>query len=111
MNQNPTIDQMNEAIALFEGRTFYGHTINNFGGNTGNALPEMKYHSSWDWLHGAWDKFKALNFVGHPLVGDFMAHLDCISQYMAFRAISETHLAIFKAIQWYNKQQSNEIPS
>ena len=37
-------------IAEFEQREFYGKTIDKFGGNTGNELPEMKYRLSWDWI-------------------------------------------------------------
>lgn len=41
----------NISIADFEQRKFYGkHTIDKYGGETHNALPEMKYHESWDWL-------------------------------------------------------------
>lgn len=108
MINEPTIEQMNEAIARFMG----GSSVKEHGGkryvyypnSCAKDVSELKYHSSWDWLHKVWDKFRVMNFIGHPLVSDFMAHLDRISQYMAFRTITETHTAIYIAIQWYNKQ-------
>lgn len=49
MKENEIIEG-NKLIAEFDKRLFYGHTIDKFGVGTGNALPEMEYHSSWDWL-------------------------------------------------------------
>lgn len=44
------IQESNKLIAEFEGRLFNGHHISKFGGDTCNALPEMKYHLDWSWL-------------------------------------------------------------
>jgi len=125
MSNEPTIDAMNEAIAVFDGWRFIkgdpNHKCNFCFAGDEPCIPAMdrflkdsdmrfrchfQYHSSWDVLHQAWDKFKALNFIHHPNVSDFMAHLDRISNYMAFRTIEETHEVIFKAIQWYNNQST-----
>ena len=51
MTNKEVIDAGNILIAAFEGRKFNGrYTIDKFGGDTCNSLPEMKYHTSWDWL-------------------------------------------------------------
>lgn len=57
------IEQSNILIAAFEKRLFYGkHTIDKYGGNTANALPEMKYHSSWDWLMPVVEKISNIHY-------------------------------------------------
>jgi hypothetical protein len=95
------LDKMNEVIALFEGRTFYGYTINKFGGNTGNALPEMKYHSSWDWLLPVWYKFIDLRFadVMHQLKHSELKSI--IGLAILYGGIELAHKNIFEGIQWY----------
>jgi len=106
-----SIEQKNEVIAGFMGyETRYVNypdpALNGIEAWINGASMKLQYHSSWDWLHRAWDKFRALNFIHHPNVCDFMAYLERISNYMAYRTIEETHEAIFKAIQWYNNQST-----
>jgi len=121
MSKEPTIEQMNEAIALFEGRTFYGHTIDKFGGNTANALPEMQYHSSWDWLMLVVEKIEKLNWCIRvenwpkcfptpykELYSVWMwsnpEDAPEIQTYSDVK-IKAVHIAVYQFIQWYNKQK------
>lgn len=104
------IDEMNVVMAAFEGRLFYGkHTIDKYGGDTGNGLPEMKYHSSWDALIPAWTKayklylklptYRANNFI-YRFKGP-------MKNAMITGNITEAHRVLYDAIQWLNKQNEN----
>lgn len=106
--------ESNKLIAEFENRFFYGHPITSFGGDTGNALPEMKYHSSWDWLMPIGKKIcdylqkldrPSLNHCckGDMIEVDILCHLRTYNLEKVYE-----HIVLF--IQWYNSQQSNTTP-
>ena len=130
MSKEPTIEQMNEAIALFEGRTFYGHTIDKFGGNTANALPEMQYHSSWDWLMPVIEKISKIPLLnwdnttctdpqdvcwprtfGMPTEDgkNIMVRFNGFSLHTAPTLIESAHMAVYEIAEYHNKQQQNDL--
>ena len=114
MSTTLTIEQMNVELSRFEGRKFYGkYTIDFYGPNTYNEWPEMKYHSSWDWLMPVWKKAGEFIFQirgdltdqkyleAHRITKSFMEACQKVE-------IERAHEAVFNAIQfiqWYNKQK------
>lgn len=111
MSAELTTEMMNEVIARFESRKFYGHTIDKFGGDTGNALPEMKYHTSWDWLIPVIQKIKGvhLDILKQAYVMDYMKAAAHMNSGLVSLKIEEAHLGVYKFLTWYNQQkQTNE---
>lgn len=103
----PTIEQMNVAIARFENRKFFGkYTIDDYGSNHWLKYPEMKYHSSWDWLMNAWLKLrKTVWEIFGEYPADFCSISDAWEHYCFIVDIEGAHDVLHKAIQWYNKQK------
>lgn len=59
------------------------------------------YHSSWDWLHPVWDKFKLLTApVG--LEGVLLNYIARLAQDLAHETIDVFHRNLVTAITWYN---------
>lgn len=133
MSNEPTIEQMNETIALFMG----GSLIKEHGGkryvyypkSCAKDIAEFKYHSSWDSLMPVVEKIET------PVVSKgkmIWAAADVEILYKACRISYEPdeesgdtneetkiqahgktkHEAVYKAvyqfIKWYNNQQPNE---
>lgn len=106
MTEQITIEQQNAEIARFEGRLFYGrYTIDSYGPDTHNAYPEMKYHSSWDWLMPAWYKFRDIKFHNGRLEKEHSDWKSPIDNAICYQGIESAHLLLFHAIKWLNKQQ------
>jgi hypothetical protein len=103
-----TTDSMNVTLASFEGRKFYGHTIDEFGGNTGNELPEMKYHTSWNWLMLVYHNVreKAFELKDDATAAQLFAK---VMEQLLYGTIADVHLHLYQFITWYNQQkQTNE---
>lgn len=110
----PTIEQMNVAIARFEKRKFFGkYTIDDYGPHHGLKYPEMKYHSSWDWLMPCWKKAgKILYSIRRQLCGTkyqeayrfTKSYLDACQKVEIEKAHEAVYYAI-QLIQWYNQQK------
>lgn len=100
-SNEPAIDIMNEAIASFEGRKFNGYPIEKFGTNTYNALPEMKYHTSWDWLMPVIDEiFKYA-----------LAYPDRVKPVIEMKVvvnISAAHEKVYQFCKWLNQQKQKD---
>ena len=118
MSNEPTIEQMNEAICDFMGgyRKIEGpdYCINVYKGpdeiewETGKYL---KYHSLWDWLMPVGKKIFTLlaemmkQRPPHTVCrGDFLeVDIHChIREYDIIKA----HKAIYEFIKWYNKNRN-----
>jgi hypothetical protein len=128
MSNEPTIEQMNEAIALFggwklikgelnhvcpscdEGKVPSGwctcHLKTNLFLKDGlrKDITYFQYHSSWDWLHGVWDRFRDLKFDDEKLQLEHSGWKDTISRAICYNSMIAAHLYLYKAIQWYNNQ-------
>lgn len=111
MSTEVTTVMMNVTISAFEGRKFYGHTIDKFGGDTGNALPEMKYHTSWDWLMPVVDKIAKMVAMCEIEIPKNEYELDAFSliRRHIYATIETIHNDVYQFVLWYNQQkQTNE---
>lgn len=98
--------EKNIVLAKFENRLFYGkYPIDAYGPGTGNAYPEMKYHTSWDWLMPVWEKFRDMEFDTSEHIFRHRKYKDCIDKELSYGTIECAHLVIYKAIQWYNESK------
>ena len=106
-----TTEMMNVALARFEKRKFFGkHAIDDYGPHHGLKYPEMKYHTSWDWLMPVGKKIR-------DLLSDMLAkrppHTACrgdvievdITCALHEYDITKVHENIYVFIQWYNSQK------
>lgn len=119
MSNEPTIEQMNIALAAFEGRKFFGHTIDRFGGNTGNTLPEMKYRTSWDWLMPVVEKINHTiipnnKYPAGVIIFKTTCHINDDMNILIETTITRNgtliecvHDAVYQFITWYNQQNQN----
>ena len=98
-SDTPTIEQMNEVIARFDGRKLYGrYTIDNYGGDTHMALPEMKYHTSWDWLKPVIDEiFKY--YLAYPY------EVRPVIEMKIVVGIKPAHEKVYQFCKWINQQK------
>jgi hypothetical protein len=117
-----TIQESNKLIAEFEGRLFYGHPISGFGGNTGNALPQMKYHTSWDWLmpviekisQHKWEPDEDYSTYVYPVTfgmrresdGQYMFRFVCSGLFIEPKLIDAAYKAVVDWIQWHNETKA-----
>ncbi len=83
---------------IFVATDFYGNKI---------FSKDYQYHTSWDLLHGAWDKFKALKLseVDEGFNDTYSRHLMAVSTALHAYPISVAFERLVRAIQWYNQQQ------
>lgn len=112
MNNEVTIEQMNEVITRFaEIKTFddsrYG--ILYVSPADGKTCFSLRYHCSWDWLYPVWVKFRDLKFSEETAMKLHLNYVARLAQDIAYGAIDKFHHNISIAIQWYNQQkQTNE---
>ena len=114
MSNEPTIEQMNEAIALFMG----GSSIKEHGGKRYVYYPEscargitaLEYHSSWDLLMPVGKKiYDLLAEMAKKRPPSTACHGDMLEVdihcHIREYNLSKAHEAIYQFIQWYNKQK------
>ena len=68
-------------------------------------MSNLKYHSSWDWLHPAWDKFRELKYDNEI----YKRHISSISFAISAYPISVAFERMAIAIQWYKSILKKEI--
>lgn len=112
MANEPTIEMMNIALAAFEGRKFNGHPIDKFGGDTCNALPEMKYHTSWSWLMQVVEKIrKGISYrefdIDYQLFHEDVAASSLFHLYI-YASKETVHESVYQFITWYNQQKQKD---
>ena len=112
MSNKVSIEEMNEAIALFMG----GLSIKEHGGkryvyytkSCAREVAELGYHSSWDALMPCWEKFR--NNVSDHFDEDFppeyCAMCDAWALYCEHVNINGAHSIIYEGIQWFKKQST-----
>lgn len=108
-----SIDQMNELIGVFMGYKMYDKR---YPRNHGIGAPEMepekcmiiqkaKYHASWDWLMPVVHILKTcFKQTVETKPDETNMHNANINIQLAIVNISNAHLAVYNAIQWYNQQ-------
>lgn len=94
-------------IAKVENRKFYGHTIDKFGGDTGNELPEMRYHWDWHWLMPAWGELRKKVFeeYNNTYPDPFASMMDVFGLNCELVNIEACYKILVEAILWYTKSE------
>ncbi len=108
MTPQDTIEAGNVLIAAFDQRKFYGHTINNFGEGTFNKLPEMKYHTSWDWLMPVCKKLESLPDTENFNDADYnkwVENSECLGEALWTCDIEAVWQACVQFIVWWNQNK------
>ncbi len=104
MEQN--ILEGNKLIARFEGRKWLKkYTIDDYGGDTGNAYPEMKYNLSWDWLLPAISKLYAIAKRRWCDFGTIFGYFNGIKDEVFKNNIKAAFNHFVEAIRWYNQHK------
>lgn len=123
MSNEPTIEQMNEAIAGFMGYYYQASKFYPKSGERGKWFKEAKYHSSWDWLMPVVIKIEKLEngrfgFTIDPWgidIIDYKGVYDGHGEKVIVnvnREPSESALlndyydAVCQFLQWFNKQST-----
>lgn len=85
--------------ALEAGEEFYQEKL----------LPELKYHTSWDWLMPAFYKFRnlKLSVVDEGFNDHYSRHLEMVATAIVHYNIEKAFERFVKAIVWYNNQKQN----
>lgn len=111
-SNQPTTDQMNEAIAVFNGWVKceddqYGAAY--FRDNKGRFMKyvhSLEFETSWDLLMPIWNKLRTTVQLDNN--GDYPAEFCAMSdvwENACFEVnIANAHYLIHDAIQWYNQQ-------
>jgi len=103
----------NKLIAEFEHRKFFGNLIDKFGEGTFNELPEMNYHTSWDWLMPVVEKIEkdfdfAFNiFKNETWIADEEYRNTAKGwnrQVKTDSKINSVYQSVIQFINWYNTQ-------
>lgn len=108
-NMHISIDQMNEAIALFMDVKPYEDSRYGILYNSpvdSKTCFSLKYHSSWDWLMPVISKLKE-SFKETAEIDSDGTHMHNfgINFQLSIVSILSAHLAVYHAIKWCNKQK------
>lgn len=113
-SNEPTVEQKNEAIALFMGYEKYEDKFGIWFKKEGlikclhPKLQGLNYHKSWDALIPVWDKLRAVLFQCMPASGfndGFDKYSDAWKTACFNAEIDKAHNVVFQAIQWLNQQK------
>lgn len=66
----------------------------------------LQYHTSWDWLHPAWEKFRDLK-TGKPEMHEFK-YCQPIAKLITHGTIQQAFEALVEGINWYNTIKENQ---
>lgn len=104
-SNEPTIEQMNEAIALFDGYKVmdrWQEPPNKFlikdGAKQGVRYNSFKYHTSWDWLKPVIDEI--INYI---LV--YPEQVRSVREMSIMVNIRAAHERVYKFCKWLNQQK------
>lgn len=114
--KEPTIEQMNEAIALFMGlkpRLVQppDPALRCIEVWHNNESQSMKYHTSWDWLMPVVKKIKGMHFdiLQRTLIMEYMHAAAPMNSALISIDIEKLHAGVYDFLLWYNQQpQTNE---
>lgn len=105
MNTEPTIEEMNKAIAAFMGYFFHAGKYYANGLGRGKWFKEPKYDISWDWLMPVVKKIHSLAVAGDAINA---ITEEAIFTFSIFAPLKDVHLAVYQFITWYNQQKQND---
>lgn len=108
------IQSGNKLIAEFMGMKI---GIDKYSYRPGVIMPlqeeNLAFHSSWGWLHDAWDKFKfCINIDGNPVTEPYRTYsiqMNRVSNAIINLSIGEAFDRLVEAIQWYNTTNQKTI--
>lgn len=97
-----TLDDKLRTVAVFMGYKFEnGLTLAPFGDQMVCVTNVPSYHTSYNRLMKAWQKFRDLELVpGHKV--EYYNRRNNLAQAIPFVSIGEAFDALHEAIQWYN---------
>lgn len=109
-SNEPTIDQMNEVIALFDGYERYEDQYGIWFKREGlikcmhPKLQELAYHTSWGALMGVVKKIAHTISMLEAPKNDYELDAFEITRRPIYTAISTIHNDAYQFITWYNQQ-------
>ncbi len=84
-----------------------------FMGFATHDITDLKFHSDWNWIHEAWDKFRDLAFEDKLSYNaeQLSYHQVTIASNIFENTPPETFQSLIEAVQWYNttKETTKEI--
>lgn len=92
MINEPTIDAMNEAIALFMGQSRMHPS-------------DRRWHKDWNCLMPVWFKIQT---IGADMGYVFKKFHEAFHAGIDHQSIEKCHHAVCQFIQWYNKSNTND---
>lgn len=129
-SNEPTIEEKNKAIALFDGYEFHEgdptHKCNFCFAGDEPCTPavdrfvkdckvvfyyELKYHTSWDWLMPCWNNLRTELFQCMPASGfndGFDKYGDAWKTACFNAEIQNAHKVVYSAIKWLNQQKQKD---
>lgn len=114
MSNEPTIEQMNEVIALFDGWQRYedkfgiwfkrGELIKCLH----PKLQDLQYHKSWDALMPVVKKIRGMHMdiLQRIGIGEYMHAAAPMNSALLSYDIEKMHLGVYNFLIWYNQQTS-----
>lgn len=116
MSNEPTISEMNEAIALFMGYERYEDKYGIWFKTEGlitclhRKLQDLNYHTSWDALMPCWDRFRAVvsDHFDEDYPAEYCSMCDVWALHCEHVSINGAHKLLHDAIQWYNQQKQKD---
>lgn len=113
MSNEPTIEQMNEAIALFMGLRPVPSGTKRLGDIKHPEISQalLNYHSSWDALMPCWDRFRAVvsDHYNEDYPAEYCGMCDVWALHCEHVNINGAHTLFYDAIQWYQKQHRYDL--
>lgn len=125
MANEPTIENKNETIGIFDGWEFLPGFASRLYKKNGKTIADcdFKYHTSWDWLMPVVEKIEAMHDKFHGYFGVHISSNGCTIQGTKFNTtpgkehyayfndvthetkILATHYMVYQFITWYNQQK------
>lgn len=115
MKEQATIEQMNEAIALFMGGSpcdqkywavpGHGYMLHGEG-----YTSHIKYHSSWDWLMPVVKTIRTMNVLSLPGgAGGWIKAASKMNSALLTIDLQKAHEGVYEFLQWYQSIQPPQV--
>lgn len=112
---NVNINEMNEAIALFDGwQPNYGGAGSPYYSKATDFIPrfamvvDMQYHTSWDWLMPVIKKIKGMHMdiLKQAYILDYMKAAGAMNSGWISLDIDKAHKGVYEFLIWHNQQKA-----